>query len=98
MEDDNLKNIVEEIGKLLANLIHDSDELHDLMERLRDNGHQPVISFEAKLTLLRDSDEIPDGEEQETIVELNYDQVFDELVTSDDMKFLDSIHIKVERQ
>jgi len=98
MEDDNLKNIVEEIGKLLANLMHDSDELHDLMERLRDDGHQPVISFEAKLTLLKDSNEISEGVGDETIMELNYDQVFDELVTSDDMKFLDSIHIKVERQ
>lgn len=97
MEEDNLKNIVEEIGKLLANLIHDSEELHDLMEKLREDGHQPVISFEAKLTLLKDSDEIPEGEGDEAFVELNYDQVFDELVTNDDMKFLDSIHIKVER-
>ena len=98
MEENNLKNIVEEIGKLLANLIHDSEELQDLMEKLREEGHQPVISFEAKLTLLRDSEEVPEGGEDEEIVELNYDQVFDELVTKDDMQFLDSIHIKVERQ
>jgi hypothetical protein len=98
MEENNLKNIVEEIGKLLANLIHDSEELQDLMEKLREEGHQPVISFEAKLTLLRDSEDLLDGEGDEEIVELNYDQVFDELVTKDDMQFLDSIHIKVERQ
>lgn len=98
MEENNLKNIVEEIGKLLANLIHDSEELQDLMEKLREEGHQPVISFEAKLTLLKDSETLLDGDEDEEIVELNYDQVFDELVTKDDMKFLDSIHIKVERQ
>lgn len=98
MEENNLKNIVEEIGKLLANLIHDSDELQELMEKLREEGHQPVISFEAKLTLLKDSDGLPEDLEDEEIVELNYDQVFDELVTNDDMKFLDSIHIKVEKQ
>jgi hypothetical protein len=99
MIDENVNKLIEEIGKVLANAVYDSEELQELLNKVRSSGYQPMIAIEAKLTLFKDSEE--EGAEKYDIKnklldKLSYDMDFDELVTSEDQKFLNSIHIKLE--
>ena len=96
MKEKDLAEIVEKIGELLSDFIHDSEEMKNLIEQIKEMGSLPAITVEARLTLFEEIDEdIEIIEEAQLLLSpVDFEKEFEESITSEDVNFLKSINIK----
>ena len=93
MKERDLAEIIEKIGELLSDFIHDSEEIKSLIEQIKEMGSLPAIAVEARLTLFEEIDEEVEiiEEAQLLLSPLDFEKEFEESITSEDINFLKSI-------
>jgi len=96
MKEKDLAEIIEKIGEILSDFIHDSEEMKSLIEQIKEMGSLPAIAVEARLTLFEEIDEdIEIIEEAQLLLSpVDFEKEFEESITSEDINFLKSINIK----
>ena len=87
--DDELKKLMKELGEAINQSVAESDEISDVMARIRAGGYDVFLVLEATIGFNQrsGSEEIPQQKEFTSSGELD--------ITSQDLKFLRSLRIAV---
>jgi hypothetical protein len=89
--DDKLKGLLKELGDAINNALSQSVEISDAIQNVRNAGYDVVLALEATIGFNRKTEEEPGAtgsEQSEMVGKLK--------VTSQDLKFLQSLKISIE--
>ena len=88
--DDKLKGLIKELGDAINGALSQSVEINDAIQNVRNAGYEVVLALEATIGFNRKRDDDPAASS-------NPEQVDGKLkVTSQDLKFLQSLKISIE--
>jgi hypothetical protein len=89
--DDKLKGLLKELGDAINSALSQSVEISDAIQNVRNAGYEVVLALEATIGFNRKTEEesgATESEQSETAGKLK--------VTSQDLKFLQSLKISIE--
>src|SRR5215472_3815166 len=90
--DQQLKRLMKELGEAINESLADSDQIAEVVSRIKDGGYDIFLVLEATIVVSRPGDKGGDKTSMVTTLSSN-----PELKVSDqDMKFLKSLRIKIE--
>ena len=90
--DQQLKNLMKELGEAINESLADSDQIAEVVTRIKDGGYDIFLVLEATIGVSRPSEKSTDKTSLVTTLSSN-----PELKISDqDLKFLKSLRIKIE--
>jgi hypothetical protein len=93
--DKRLKSLMEQLGEAINNSLSDSDQIADVITRIKDGGYDVFLVLEATVGFNeRDEGEEPALDEQRSAEPRR--STVDFQVTSQDVKFLKSLRISVD--
>lgn len=88
--DQRLKSLMEQLGEAINNSLSDSEQIAEVITRIKSGGYDVFLVLEATIGF-NEREEVDDPTElNEQLSSANFQ------VTSQDVKFLKSLHIKVE--
>ena len=88
--DKRLKNMMKELGDAINNSLSDSDEIAEVISRIKDGGYDVFVVLEATIGFNQHNED----DDQATAVEVDRTSAECEM-TSQDLKFLKSLRISV---
>lgn len=88
--DKRLKSMMKELGDAINNSLSDSDEIADVISRIKDGGYDVFVVLEATIGFNSHSDDEP-----EEALSTSTRSAADFEMTSQDLKFLKSLRISV---
>jgi len=90
--DQQLKQLMKELGEAINESLADSDQIAEVVSRIKDGGYDIFLVLEATIGVSRPGDKTEDKTSMVTTLSSN-----PELKVSDqDLKFLKSLRIKIE--
>jgi cell division GTPase FtsZ len=88
--DKRLKNMMKELGEAINNSLSDSDEIADVISRIKAGGYDVFVVLEATIGFNQNGE----GDEEATSDELEQSSA-EFKITTQDLKFLKSLRISV---
>jgi uncharacterized protein (DUF849 family) len=89
--DKQLKSMIKELGDAINNSLADSEQIAEVISRIKDGGYDVVVVLEATIGFNEHA-----GSEEEESLPVGRQSSADFKVTSQDVQFLKSLRISVE--
>jgi hypothetical protein len=90
--DQQLKHLMKELGEAINESLADSDQIADVVSRIKDGGYDIFLVLEATIGVSRPGEKSSDRTSMVTTLTSNPDLK----VNEQDLKFLKSLRIKIE--
>ena len=90
--DQQLKNLMKELGEAINESLADSEQIADVVTRIKDGGYDIFLVLEATIGVSRPGEKTSDRTSMVTTLASNPDLK----VSEQDLKFLKSLRIKIE--
>jgi hypothetical protein len=92
--DQQLKQLIKELGDAINESLSDSEQISDVVSRIKDGGYDILLVLEATIGVTKQGDKIADKTSLMSTLSTN-----PELKVSDqDLKFLKSLRIKIDEE
>ena len=90
--DDNLKQLMKELGAAINDALSDSEDISEAIQNVRNAGYDVFLVLEATIGVSKPGEKSPDKTSMVTTLTSNPEFK----VSDQDMKFLKSLRIKIE--
>ena len=93
--DQRLQKLIQELGEAINESLADSEQIAEVIARIKSDGYDVFLVLEATIGFNRRDEE--EGEEEQPVsTEKEHDPEFK--ISPQDMKFLKSLRIKIDRE